>query len=160
MSRKKISHEGMKMPTWIRAWIYSVASLCLASGALWLILHNFVTHEGEFGPEPHPLEHIMLVGHGCISLLLVWLLGLIFIVHIKRGWQKRQNRTTGLIISLMSLMLMLSGLGLYYLGSEQLRMNTATLHWGFGLLAGLALPMHIYWGRALQARKVKCTASH
>lgn len=157
MSRKRISHDGMKMPAWIKTWIYSAASLCFTSGALWLVLHNFVMHEGEFGQEPHPLEHIMLITHGCVSLLLVWLLGLIFIVHIKRAWQKKQNRITGLIISLMSLMLMLSGLGLYYLGGEQLRINTATLHWVLGLLAGIALPIHIYWGRALQARKAKNT---
>jgi hypothetical protein len=160
MNHKRASHDGMKMPGWMKAWIYSAASICLASGAMWLVLHNFVSREGDFGPEQHPLERVMLVGHGCVSLLLVWLLGVIFIIHVKRGWQKKQNRTAGLIISLISLLLMLSGMGLYYLGSEQLRMNTATLHWVLGLLAGLALPMHIYWGRALQARKVKSTAAH
>ncbi len=160
MSRKKTLHDGMKMPNWIRTWMYSAASLCLASGALWLILHNFISYEGEFGPEPHPLEHTMLIIHGCVSLLVLWLLGLIFIVHIKRAWQKKLNRTTGLVISLISLMLILSGLGLYYLGSEQLRINTATAHWLLGLLAGIALPAHIYWGRILQARKANSTASH
>lgn len=155
MNRRKSAHDGLKMPGWIKAWVYTSAAACFASGAIWLLLHYFTRHEGPFGPEPHPLEHPVLVAHGCIAALSIWCIGLIFVIHIKRGWQKNLNRTTGTIIAVMALVLLLTGMGLYYLGDENLRVSTATAHWIVGLAAAAALPAHIYWGRRLAACRSK-----
>jgi O-antigen/teichoic acid export membrane protein len=155
MNRRKTTHDGLKMPGWIKAWVYASTATCFASGAVWLALHYFTRHQGPFGPEPHPLEHPVLVVHACIAALLIWCIGLIFVIHIKRGWQKKLNRTTGSVIAVMAFILLLTGLGLYYLGDENLRANAALAHWVVGLAAGVALPAHIYWGRYLTARRSK-----
>ena len=155
MNRRKSAHDGLKMPGWIKSLIYASTAACFASGAIWLVLHYFTRHQGPFGPEPHPLEHPVLVAHGCIAALLIWCIGLIFVIHIKRGWQKKLNRSTGGVIVIMAATLLLTGLGLYYLGDENLRASAATVHWIVGLSAAAALPAHIYWGRYVYARRSK-----
>lgn len=153
MNRSKIKDDGLRMPSWIRALTYGITVVCLMSGALWLVLHHFGWQEGPFGQTPHPLEHPLLVIHGCFAAFSIWCFGLIFVIHIKRGWRKKLNRLTGSVVVLLMLVLLLSGLGLYYLGDENLRASTSTVHWLVGLIAGIALPAHIFFGRYLITRK-------
>jgi O-antigen/teichoic acid export membrane protein len=154
MKRRMTMQDALKMPRWMRAWIYISAAGCFTTGAVWLALHYFTRHEGPFGPEPHPLEHPVLVAHGCIAALMIWCFGLIFVMHIKRGWYRKLNRITGASVSAMALILLLTGLGLYYLGDETVRANAGLAHWLVGLVAGLSLPAHIYWGRYLSAGRL------
>ena len=139
--------DGMRMPTWIRRWVYAAASACLLTGILWLLFHYFIRHEGEFGPEAHPLEHIWLTLHGGAAIAMAWVFGLMWLSHIRRGWQKRRNFKSGVTMASIMLILIISGWGLYYLSDEQWRSNTALIHWGLGLFIGLWLPIHIWRGR-------------
>ena len=49
---------------------------------LWLIYHYFMTTEGRFGPETHPLEQWWKILHAGFSFFAVGILGLLWGVHI------------------------------------------------------------------------------
>jgi amino acid transporter len=140
------------MPAWIRRWVYAAGSACFLTGILWLLFHYFIRHEGDFGPEAHPLEHIWLTLHGGAAIAMAWVFGLMWLGHIRRGWQKGRNLKSGITMASIMLTLIFSGWGLYYLSNEQWREYTGFIHWGLGLFAGLWLPIHIWRGR-LSAKK-------
>lgn len=137
----------MRLPRWIRLTVYAATAATWLSGILWLLFHHFVRREGPFGPEAHPLEHQWLALHGAAAFLIVWALGLIWTSHIRRGWWGQKNRKNGRAMTILLIVLILSGWGLYYLGNEDWRDQLANLHWILGLLLGLWLPLHIWNGR-------------
>jgi hypothetical protein len=140
-------HDRLRLPRWVRAWVYGAGSMCALSGGAWLLLHHFVRREGEFGPEPSLLEHPSLVLHGLSGLALLWVLGLVWLPHVRRGWSRRGQRWAGGIMATLMLWLALSAAGLYYLGDEHWRDWIGVGHWALGLFAVAWLPMHIWLGR-------------
>ncbi|MEP6633149.1 MAG: hypothetical protein ABJA62_02980 [Luteimonas sp.] len=147
MMRHVPGHERQRLPGWIRAWVYGAGGVCAASGMLWLLFHYFFQRNGAFGLEPHPLEHAWLVAHGTTGLVLLWVLGLIWLPHVRRGWAKPRHRLVGGAMAALMLWLGISAAGLYYLGDENWRARIAIAHWAFGLLAIVWLPLHIWLGR-------------
>lgn len=147
MRRDHAAHDGMRMPIWIRRWVYASGIACLLTGVLWLLFHHFVRHEGEFGPEAHPLEHIWLTLHGGTAFLVAWVMGLIWLAHVRRGWQGKRNLASGLTMATLLFVLAASGWGLYYLGNESWRAVISATHWVLGLTGGVWLPIHIWRGR-------------
>ena len=150
---KSHGHERLRLPGWVRAWVYVGGALCALSGSGWLLLHHFVRREGEFGPEPSPFEHPSLVVHGMSGLALLWVLGLVWLPHVRRGWGKRQHRSVGGTMVALMVGLALSAAGLYYLGDERWRSVVSIAHWTLGLFAVVWLPTHIWVGRRRVARK-------
>lgn len=150
---KSHGDERLRLPRWVRWWVYVAGTFCALSGSSWLLLHHFIRHEGEFGPEPSALEHPSLVVHGLCGLLLVWVFGLIWLPHVRRGWSRRHHRWAGGAMAALMLWLILSAAGLYYLGDERWREWTSLAHWIFGLFAAFWLPMHIWIGRRKVAPK-------
>lgn len=140
-------HERLRLPRWIRWWVYGVGGVCAASGALWLVFHHFVSREGTFGPEPHPLEHVYLMAHGVSGLVLLWVFGLVWLPHVRRGWGQRRHRLVGGTMATAMVWLALSAAGLYYLGEVEWRGGFAVSHWAVGLFAAAWLPLHIWLGR-------------
>jgi hypothetical protein len=139
--------ERLRLPGWVRWWVYLGGATCALSGSAWLLLHHFVRREGEFGPEPSLLEHPSLVLHGVTGLMLLWVLGLVWLPHVRRGWSKRQHRWVGGTMAALMLWLAASAAGLYYLGDETWRNWVSAGHWMLGLFAALWLPVHIWIGR-------------
>lgn len=144
---KHHGHERLRLPGWVRAWVYIGGALCALSGGAWLLLHYFVRHEGEFGPAPSVFEHPSLVVHGICGLAMLWVLGLVWLPHVRRGWSKRRHRWAGGTMAALMLWLVLSAAGLYYLGDETWRGWISVAHWTLGLFAALWLPAHIWIGR-------------
>ena len=90
--------------------------------------------------------------HALSFLLMFALVGALWTVHIRTGWVRRENLTSGALLLLAFALLGLSGLALYYAGGERLPVWSAVLH----LLAGGALPalyvVHRLGARAAAAR--------
>ena len=147
MTRTPHGHERLRLPRWIRWWVYLGGALCAASGLAWLLLHDFAQREGAFGLEPHPLEHPSLVVHGVLGLALLWVFGLVWLPHVRRGWHRPRHRVVGGTMAALMLWLALSAAALYYLGDEAWRDRIATAHWALGLFAVAWLPLHIWLGR-------------
>lgn len=150
MRREHTSHEGLRMPNWIRRWVYAAGLTSFLSGAAWLLFHHFVRRNGMFGPEAHPLEHVWLQLHGAAAIALAWVLGLIWLAHVRRGWQKRRNLGTGAPLLIGLLLLAATGWGLYYIGAEGWRDAISITHWTLGLTAGAWLPLHVWRGRRVE----------
>lgn len=147
MRRDHAAHDGMRMPAWMRRWVYLTGLSCLMTGVLWLTFHYFVRHEGEFGPEAHPLEHLWLTLHGGAAIVMAWVFGLIWLAHVRRGWHRGRNRNSGATMAFLLIVLAATGWGLYYLGDEAWREAASLIHWILGLTAGFWLPFHIWRGR-------------
>jgi hypothetical protein len=92
VSPKSSPRRNVKpLPSWQRRSIYALGLTLLLSGILWLILHHYFLLDGEFGPEHRPLEHTLLVIHGSAAMPMIWLIGVIWTAHIRRGWRERRS---------------------------------------------------------------------
>ncbi len=139
--------QRMPLPHWQRCGVYLIGGALLFSGLAWLYLETFVRIESEFGAEHSPWQHRWLVLHGALAMPMLWLVGVLWTAHVKRGWLNRQNRITGAFLLAIFALLTISAAMLYYLADEPWRAATSLLHWLFGLAALIALPVHIWRGR-------------
>jgi hypothetical protein len=130
-----------------RRAIYVVMAALWASGALWLVFHYFLQGQGEFGPEPSPLEPWWLKLHGAAAFAALWLFGLLWGVHVVNGWKARRRRWSGGALFGSALALIASGYLLYYAGGETLRAATSITHWALGLAAPALFLIHRYFAR-------------
>ena len=128
--------------------LYAAFVLLWLSGALWLGFHYFLRVMGEFGEVAHPLEIWWLRLHGLMAFFMLVGIGSVLPNHVRRAWQLRKNRWTGLGLSLMLLWLSFTGYALYYFSSDNNEAWLPLLHWIVGLSLSLMLVWHIYRGRA------------
>lgn len=143
MRKDNAMHDGLRMPVWMRRAIYGVGGLSLLSGGAWLLLHEFMQRAGEFGPQPHPLERSTLVLHGISAYAVLFVVGMIWLGHVRRGLQHRGYRfPSGLSTLVLLAFLVGSSLALYYMGDPEARDTTSTAHWVAGLLGAACLLAH------------------
>lgn len=113
--------------------VYTISLGLWLTGAVWLLAHYFLLYEGEFGPLPHPLEFWSIAAHGAFGFASLWLLGLLWSVHIPAGWRSVRRRWSGAVMFGVTAFLVVSGYLLYYLGSAEVLSVVAVLHWAVGL---------------------------
>lgn len=75
--------------------------------------------------------------HAVASFLALFIIGALWVIHIRAGWKRRTNHRSGSTMLLLFAALFLSGIGLYYAGEEALGRLSVLAH----LLTGLALPL-------------------
>jgi cation transport ATPase len=134
-------------------WLYGSFGLLLLTGIVWLIFHYFVHTVGEFGPVTHPLEPWSLKIHGAAAMITLVILGTLIPGHIRRAWHARKNRTTGVVLIALIVVLIASGYALYYFGGEQTRPIISALHWILGLTFPATLIWHIWIGRKRSSKQ-------
>jgi len=127
-------------------WVWNVSLALLISGALWLVFHYFLTVSVEFGESRHPLEAWWLRLHGAAAMAFLIVLGTLLPIHIRRAWQVRRNYRSGVVVLTIVTTLVITGYGLYYVGSENLRLWISVIHWGIGLAGMPALILHVLMG--------------
>jgi hypothetical protein len=133
--------ETPKLARWQSKTLMWIGLLLWVTGLAWLGLHYFGRAEGEFGPEINPLEPWTLRLHGLLIIPAYVLLGSLLVAHIPLGWKVRTQRSAGLGLAVVLLLLIVSGYALYYVGSVELREYTSLFHWTLGL----AVPAFFYW---------------
>jgi hypothetical protein len=121
--------------------VYAISLGLWLSGALWLLLHHFVVIEGPFGPIPHPMEFLSIAAHGAFGFASLWLLGLLWSVHIPAGWRSLRRRWSGSVMFSVAAFLVLSGYLLYYLSADMIPI-VAVLHWTIGLACPALFLLH------------------
>lgn len=91
--------------------------------------------------------------HTGTGLLVVWLLGALWSVHMRAGWRRHRNRFSGVLLVSLLLVLIVTSLGIFYAGDEDLSLWSSLIH----LCVGLALPMlaavHAVLGRRLRQHR-------
>jgi hypothetical protein len=132
---------------------YAAFGLLWASGAGWLAFRYFLRPLTEFGELPHPLEAWWLCLHGAAAFYALWLLGLLWPVHILPAWKSRR-RISGILLGGLTAWLASSGFLLYYVGNDSARTLIALLHWAVGLALPLPFLWHALRGRSARVRQV------
>lgn len=136
------AHHGSRLSPRQRQATYIAIMGAWLSGALWLLFHYFLQRQGEFAPEPHPLEHWWLRLHGLCAFVLLWLGGLLWAQHVRHGLRGLQRRGSGFTILIAFCLLASTGYLLYYADEGALRDASGVVHWVIGL--GLALPVALH----------------
>jgi hypothetical protein len=113
------------------------------TGAAWMVLHYFFERQGEFGTLPHPMEPLLVEGHGIIAVGMLFLLGWIGSSHVASAWMRPRLRPSGVTLSCCCLLLIVSGFALFYLSSDWWHAATATLHELLGL--GSLVVAIVHW---------------
>ena len=127
--------------------MYTGVGTLAASGAGWLVLHDCLTVRGEFGPQPHPLEHPLLIVHGVAAAAFLLVAGALIPVHIRLGLAGRRNRLSGIATAAGLALLAATGAALYYIGDERWRAAVSVGHWLLGLAATAVVAWHAVAGR-------------
>ena len=125
-------HVSPRLSLRHRWWVWSILGVLWISGAVWLYCRYGLVQHGEFGDLPHPLQGWVLRLHGLAAFASLWLLGLLWGIHIARAWPTNKRRYTGIGMFAAASILVLSGYLLYY-GGEGLREIASPLHWILGL---------------------------
>ncbi|MBV8971261.1 MAG: hypothetical protein JO290_03105 [Sphingomonadaceae bacterium] len=144
---KRRPHLALRLPRWQEASVYGGGAVLLASGVAWLILHDFLTAKGDFGPQPNPAEHPTLIVHGVVAAAFLVVGGAMIPVHVRLGLASGRNRVSGIATGVGLLFLAATGAGLYYVGDEGWRAAVSVVHWGVGLAAAAVLAWHAAAGK-------------
>jgi len=118
-----------------RVALYVTAVGVWITGALWLIYHYFMQTEGPFGFQSHPLEKTWLELHAAFAFSSIWIFGMLWAIHIVRGWNMNWRRWSGGAMVAVMLALTISGYMLYYVESQLTADWTSIFHWVLGLAA-------------------------
>ena len=157
-----------RLARWQRLSLNATALLLAFTGVAWLAVHYGVG--AGAGELPHPAEAWLVKLHGAAGFAALFMLGVLATVHLPRGWKitnpdahhahgspqeghaleasLRSHRRTGIALSTLASLLVLSGYALYYFAPEPLRPALGWVHAGAGLaMAGIGL-----WHARLLAR--------
>ena len=116
--------------------LYSACALLWLSGAVWLYLHYFGQVQTDYGPQVSPWQPLCLKIHGAAAMGFLMILGAFFLQHVPAGWQQKNQRPSGSSLIAVAALLVVTGWGLYYVGSERLRHATSLIH----SMLGFCLP--------------------
>lgn len=148
---------GLRPLRWQRAAVHTTTAALALTGLAWLAAHHLLRSTGGFGEElPSPLEPWALRLHGVLAQVFLLVLGSMSTVHIVLGWRLKRSRGTGSGLLLASLMLLATGLALYY-APEHWHAGTSLLHWGVGLALLPLVWLHVV--RARRARRAPARVS-
>jgi hypothetical protein len=131
----------------LKRWFYGVFGVLFISGALWLVVHDLVKGSDDLEEPYGSLEQWWLRIHGAAAMISLVLLGSLIPTHMSRAWELRRNRATAVTLSILCIVLIASGYGLYYFGSEELRPFVSGFHSVAGGLFPIVLIWHIHSGR-------------
>ncbi len=130
---------------------HTILCVVFASGALWAWLHYFARNENDFGSSP--TETWTLTIHGLFAAASLLIIGSMLPLHVKFAWRAKRNRFNGIFLISVVALLIMSGYGLYYIGSERIRSWTSWIHLIIGLALPVILVVHIWRGRASRKKK-------
>jgi hypothetical protein len=136
-----------RLPRWHELAVYVGFGALLITGVAWLALDQWVRVAGEFGPEHHPAQNIVLIVHGVAAYAFLIVAGALIPVHVKLGWSIGRNWISGVTLASILGVLSVSALGLYYLSGDAARGWSSLAHWTIGLIALPALLIHVIRGR-------------
>jgi len=136
-----VRRDSLKLSSRHRRWFYLVFGVLFVSGATWLALHRWGATETEFGAQQNPAEPWLLRLHGAAAMATLVILGTMIPLHLRRSWRARRNRRTGVVITSVCVLLIVSGYFLYYAGGDTMRRAAV---YGHDVL-GLALPVIVIW---------------
>jgi hypothetical protein len=139
---------GLRIERWLRRAVYLSVLLLTVSGLAWVGAHYFLRPQGAFGERVvSPLEPWSMKLHGGAAMLLLFFVGSILQVHIRRALRSGRNRVSGWSMIGLLGVLAVSGYGLYYVAEETSRPLWSLMHWVVGGVLAPLLVAHVLIGR-------------
>ncbi len=138
--KSRLSHNhptSLRVGKARRRLLYILVIALLATGVWWLLIHQ----SGNIDALPSPIEPWLMKVHGAAAMTFLFLSGTFLYTHMLNAWQQQRNRSAGALIAAVSLLIAISGYGLYYFNGDLLRELTEWLHW----IAGFAMPVLLWW---------------
>lgn len=99
--------------------------------------------EGEYGPEKHPAQFTSLQIHAISAFSIMVLYGAFWGAHLFLGWRTQRSRNTGIGLTTMIGVQVITAYLLYYVAGELFREIAMWIHLGIGLSLPLWLTLHI-----------------
>jgi hypothetical protein len=141
-----------RMSTRKRCAIYAVFGALWLSGCAWLLLDQFFEFKGSFGPTPNPWEPPILLVHGVVAILSMYLLGWVSARHALKWWPARLRRLSGATLAVIFALLSVSGFALFFVSDDRWQHVAALAHDALGLgITALAI-QHWFFARRRDIR--------
>ena len=145
--RNEHGHHYRRMPRRQRVVVYTVCTALWASGMVWLLLDLFFRRRGEFGWAPHPLQSPILLLHGVLAILSLYVLGWVSSHHALRWWPVGRRRLSGGAFLAVTLLLTVTGFALFFLIDDAWQRAAKLIHEIAGVLITLMALEHWLMGR-------------
>jgi uncharacterized membrane protein len=149
----KMSAPRDRMPARKRLAIYLVLGSLWLSGCVWLALDEFFESRGQFGMTPHPWAPAILLVHGIVAILSMYLLGWVTARHVLRWWPGRLRRLSGGVLAVFFVFLSLSGFALFFVSDDRWQHLAATAHDALGLGITVFAIQHWFFARRRDMRR-------
>ncbi len=131
------------LPRLLRISLYHSILLLGLSGLIIKLDQSLWVQHTPYGDQPNPSLSYALALHGAAAQIFLILAGCMLIIHILPRLAWRHNRTSGLIMLIIFMTLILTGWALYYLANEQFRSLSSTIHFWAGCFLGLVFMLHV-----------------
>lgn len=132
-------------------FLWTTLALCLATGLL--LVPGALELRLEWD-APLQLPEGYRVGvaaaHAFCAFAVLMLIGSLYAIHMRMGWRRRQNLITGFATVGTFGVLVLSGLGIYYVAAERASMWISVSHMGVGAATVITVAVHAMKGRKLR----------
>jgi hypothetical protein len=135
------------MPRAQRLAVYWIVGVLWLSGCAWLALDLALAKRGPFGTAPHPLQPPLLLAHGVVAILGMYLFGWIGARHVLYWWPARLRRLGGVILAALIGLLGVSGFVLFFVSDDETQRIAAVLHEVLGVAVTVFAVQHWFLAR-------------
>jgi hypothetical protein len=105
---------------------------------------------------PHPLNGLFRELHGVSAMLGVFIFGYMFADHVQKKLHKKKRYWDGYVHLCLWILLVTSGLLLYYPQDILEALGMPQIHWYLGLSLCCLFPLH-FWRKAISNRLLQPT---
>lgn len=128
-----------------RAAIFAVVGGLWLTGCAWLVLDQWFSRTGAFGPAPHPWQPPMLLAHGLASIGATFLFGWIADRHVLRWWSLHRRRWSGSMLAAFLTVLGITGFALFFLTDDRWQRAAALAHDALGVAVTVFAVQHWFF---------------
>lgn len=138
-------------PQWFFAVFMLVLTLLLASGIALLPSMLEMRLDIDAPVRISGTARVISAAAHCVTgFLLAGIVGSLLAIHVRIGWRRRLNKISGVVLLVLSIALLVSAVGIYYVGDDGWSRNSSVIHSVAGLLATIVFAWHALKGARLR----------
>lgn len=131
-----------KLAGWHRRMLEIILIALALTGILWIAATFALDRYPDFdGPEIRSALHLDIIVHGVLAYAALAAIGSLLGRHVPAGLETKRKVNTGIATLVITAILGVTGLLLYYAGGEDTRTLSSFVH---QIVGGLAIPLVIF----------------